>query len=84
MADLFRKEALDRLSSPEDLNKSLTITSPLSWLTLAGISLILVVCLVWSFVGRIPETVTLNGKIVSVTGGANAVYTDDSDRGFKI
>lgn len=77
MADLFRKEALDKLSNPEELNKTLTITSPLSWLALLGVSLILLVTLVWSIVGRIPETVTINGKIASITGSANAVYTDD-------
>jgi len=77
MSDLYRKKALEQISNPEQLNKAFVITSPLSWLALVGVTLIIVVTVVWSFAGRIPETVTLNGKIVSATGSTNAVYTDE-------
>ena len=76
MAGLYRERALDHISNPEQLNKAIVITSPLSWFALLAVSLLIVVTLVWSFVGSISETVTLNGRIVSVTGSTNAVYTD--------
>jgi len=77
MAELYRKSALDRLSNPEQLNKVLKVTSPMSWLALMGVTLIIVVTLIWSFVGTIPETVTSKG-IVSAVVGSNSVYTEDA------
>ena len=77
MADLYRKSALDRISSPEQLDKVLKITSPMSWLALIGITLIVVVTIIWSIIGTIPVTITTKG-IVSSPVGCNAVYTQES------
>ena len=48
MAQLYRKAALERISNPDQLDKAIAITSPASWLMLIGITLILVVVIVWS------------------------------------
>ncbi len=77
MADLFRKSSLERMSNPEQLDKVLKVTSPMSWLALMGITVIIAVTVIWSFVGTIPETVTAKG-IVSATVGSNSVYTEDA------
>lgn len=77
MADLYRKSALERISSPEQLDKALTVTSPLSWLALIAVTLIVVVTVIWSIVGTIPVTVTANGIIASPVS-TNAVYTTES------
>ena len=77
MAEIYRKSALDRLSNPEQLDKVLKVTSPMSWLALMGITLIIVVTVIWSFVGSIPETVTAKG-VVSAVVGSNSVYTEDA------
>ena len=77
MADLYRKSALERISSPEQLDKALVITSPMSWLALAGVTLIIVVTLVWSIIGTIPVTVTTSG-VISSANSTNAVYIEDS------
>lgn len=76
MADLYRKSALEKISSPEQLDKVMRVTSPLSWLALLGITIIIVVTVVWSIVGVIPETVTAKGIISSVVG-SNSIYTTD-------
>jgi hypothetical protein len=68
MAQIYRKTALDKISSPEQLDKSLKITSPLSWLVLVGLTLIVVVVVIWSIVGRIPETITTQGVLVEPNG----------------
>ncbi len=68
MAQIYRKTALDKISSPEQLDKSLKITSPLSWLVLIGLTLIVVVVIIWSIVGRIPETITTQGILVEPNG----------------
>lgn len=77
MADLYRKSSLERLSNPEQLDKVLKVTSPMSWLALMGITLIIVVTVIWSFVGTIPETVTAKGIVSSVVG-SNSIYTQDA------
>lgn len=77
MADLYRKSSLERISSPEQLDKVLKVTSPMSWLALIGITLIVVVTVIWSIVGTIPVTITTKG-IVSSLVGSNNVYTQEA------
>lgn len=68
MAQLYRKTALDKISSPEQLDKTLKITSPLSWLVLIGLTVIVVISVIWSIVGRIPETITAQGVLAEPNG----------------
>lgn len=77
MADLYRKSALERISSPEQLDKVLKVTSPMSWLALAGVTLIVVATIIWSVLGTIPVTITAPG-IVSSKVGSNAVYAQEA------
>lgn len=75
MAQLYRKAALERISSPEQLDKALVISSPLSWLALAAITLMIAAAVIWSVLGTIPVTVTVQGMIVPAVS-TNAVYAD--------
>lgn len=77
MAELYRKSALEKISSPEQLDKALTVTSPASWIVLLGIAVIVVASIVWSILGTIPVTVSAQG-IISPKVGTNAVYAADS------
>lgn len=65
MSSLFRKSALEKLSSPEQLDKTIVITSPLSWLSIIGIAIIIVSFIIWSFTGTLPTTISSAGVIVS-------------------
>lgn len=77
MADLYRKSALEKISSPEQLDKTLTVTSPLSWLVLVGITLIIAATIVWGFLGTIPMSITVQGIIAS-PDSTNAIYSGES------
>lgn len=79
MADLYRKSSLERMSNPEQLDKVLKVTSPMSSLALIAITVIIAVTLVWSFLGTIPETVTTKGIVSSIVG-SNSVYTQDAGK----
>lgn len=70
MADrsIFRKAALDRLSSPEQLDRLMQVTDPRGWLALAGLCAIIVFGAVWSLVGTIPTTITGRGILMSSAG----------------
>lgn len=75
--EIFRKKAIERVSSPEKLNDYIHVTSPSIWLALAGIICILVGALVWSAFGNIYTTV--NGAGV-VSDGNLSIYVKVSDR----
>ena len=77
MAQLYRKSALERISSPEQLDKALTVTSPMSWAALAAVTVMIVVTIIWSIVGTIPVTVTTSGIIASPVS-TNAIYCPET------
>jgi len=62
--DLFRLEALDQLSSPEQLDQLLQVVSRKSWIPLATLAMIIALALLWSLLGRIPVTVEGAGLLV--------------------
>ncbi len=73
MADIFRKKSLDKLSSPEQLDRMIVINSPMTWLALAGGAFIIAAALVWGIFGRVPITEEGNGILLQ-EGEVNSVY----------
>lgn len=61
---IFRKEALERLSSPEQLDQLMQIVTPRSLLPLLALGGLLGCGLIWSVIGRIPVTTTGQGALV--------------------
>ncbi|WP_427158678.1 NHLP bacteriocin system secretion protein [Aliinostoc sp. HNIBRCY26] len=62
--NLFRKESLERLSSPERLDQLIQVVSPRSWLPLTSLGLLVSSALIWSIFGRIPITIEGRGVLV--------------------
>ena len=62
--DLFRKESLERLSSPEQLDQLMQVIGPKSWLPLATLGGLTLIAIAWSIVGRLPITVTGRGVLI--------------------
>jgi hypothetical protein len=67
---LFRKVALERLSSPEQLDQLMQVTGPKSWLALAALFALLVVVVVWGIFGSIAITVEGTG-VLHTDGGSS-------------
>lgn len=61
---LFTQEALDRLSSTDQLDQMMQVVSPRAWLPLSTIGFLLMVAGTWSVVGRIPLNVTGQGVFI--------------------
>ncbi len=72
--DVFRKAALERLATADQLDKVMKITSPLSWIALIGVTVIIVAVVIWSFMGELPSTVTANGVVVSSSTATNTIW----------
>lgn len=71
--EIFRKVALERLASPEQLDLVMQVTSPRSWIALAGLGLALASAVVWGFVGTVPTKVLASGVLIR-PGGVFDVY----------
>ena len=54
---LFRQKSLDKVSSPEQMNDYIRVTSPGVWLVLAAVIALLAGLLIWSVAGRLETTV---------------------------
>jgi HlyD family secretion protein len=70
---IFRKASLERLSSPEQLDLIMHVTSPKRWLALAGLFLILSVAIAWGYTGTIDTKVIGDGIIVRTGTVLNVV-----------
>lgn len=53
---IFRKESLDRISSPEEYDQYLQVTGPGIWIVMCAIVLVLVGAIVWAAFGRLNTT----------------------------
>ena len=65
---IYRKALLERMSSPDQLDKMIVVTSPSFWLALLGGAAIVVVALVWSVFGRLPIKTEATGLFVPDQG----------------
>ncbi len=65
---MFRKASLEKLSSPEQLDQTLKITSPRGWVILAGLWVIILGAIIWSIISTIPTTATAEGIIIRKDG----------------
>ena len=79
MAKIIRKSEEEKISGPEQLEKSLVVTSPLSWIALLAVTAAIIAVVIWSFVGKIPVTVSATGYVVK-PAGANAVYAEENGK----
>ncbi|MEI8165694.1 MAG: hypothetical protein WCG26_04925 [Chloroflexales bacterium] len=69
---IFRKVALDRLASPDQLDQLLQVTGPTGWLALVVLAALLVAVVLWSALGSLALEVAGKGQILAPTGGQGA------------
>lgn len=65
---VFRKVSIERLSSPEQLDQLMQVTTSKGWIALAALAGLLFVAVVWGFTGSIPTRVQGMGVLIK-TGG---------------
>lgn len=77
MAGLYRKSALDKLSSPEQLDEMITILHPSFWITSVSALAILLAALIWSVFSRVPVKLPAAG-IYTTESGIHLVYSEEN------
>jgi HlyD family secretion protein len=68
---IFRAAAIERLSSPEQLDQLVRITRPLDWAAILTIGLAVTVVVAWSLMGRIATRAP--GEGILIIGGGKVV-----------
>ncbi len=74
---LFRQSSLDRLSSPEQLDLRVQVTSPRAWLVLTALGGLLLTALLWGVFGSIPSKVR-GACILIRPGGVDEIVAPGS------
>jgi HlyD family secretion protein len=70
---IFRAVALERLSSPDELDRLLRVTDSKAWIAQLAIFGLIAVALVWGYTGRLPSVISGQGVIVRRGGVLNVV-----------
>ena len=77
-SEIYRKVSLERLSSPEQLDSLMTVTSPRSWIALTAVGMLVAAAIIWGVFGSIPTKLSYPGillksggiqRVVAGTGG---------------
>ena len=71
---LFRKSALEKISSPEQLNEYMKVAGPGVWCILAALAVSFAAFFAWGALGSIPETADINGTALVLEDSPMAVY----------
>ncbi len=84
---LFREISLEKITSPEQLDRLIKVTSPSSWIALLAVGCILASVITWGFMGSLP-TITYGQGILLNNGKVFSVYNHISgqiiDVRFKV
>jgi len=74
---IFRKVALERLSSPEQLDQLMQVTDPKGWLALGAMGALLLTSLAWGIFGSIPTEASGEGILLRQGGVSSLVAAEN-------
>jgi len=74
---IFRKVALERLSSPEQLDQLMQVTDPRGWLALGALGALLLASLAWGVFGSIPTEAREEGILLRQDGVSSLVAAEN-------
>ena len=76
MSNLFREKSMERISSPEQLNAYIRVSTPSVWMVLSAVIVLLVGVCVWGMFGHLDTTLT----VAAVCDGETATaYVREAD-----
>ena len=74
---IFRKVALERLSSPEQLDQLMQVTDPKGWLALGAMGALLLTSVAWGVFGSIPTEASGEGILLRQGGVSSLVAAEN-------
>lgn len=77
MSNLYRQSSIEKLSNPDQLDRAISISSPMSWIALIGVAIIIVATILWAIFGSIITTISVNAVLVA-PANTLAIYSDYS------
>lgn len=77
--EVFRKSSLEDISTPDEMGDYIKVTNPGIWVMLIACLAIAVAAIIWSIVGRIPDTVSARGVIFPSSGTVTVVSTGSGE-----
>lgn len=80
---IFRKESLEQMESPEKMDDYIHVTSPGIWMILGALIVLAAAFFVWSIVGELPETLAVRGAVVSEKTVKCYVAAEQMDRDLE-
>lgn len=82
-SQLFRKVALERMSSPDQLDQLLRVTTPRAWFALIGLVALVGVTVLWGFLGQVTTKVAGQGVLIR-SGGVQSVVPMSAGRILEV
>ena len=76
MSNLFRQKSLDRISSPEQLNDYIRVSTPSVWMVLIVIVILLAGMCVWGVFGHMDTTLPV---VAVAENGTVTAYVQEAD-----
>lgn len=76
MSNLFRQKSMDRISSPEQLNDYIRVSTPSVWMLLTAIVVLLAGVCVWGVFGHMETTLPV---VVAAENGTAVAYVKEAD-----
>lgn len=77
-SSLFREEAVDKMLSPDDLDRLMRVTDPRGWLALIALTALLVPAVLWGVFGTIPTQVSADDGILLHSDAVHEVASQTS------
>ena len=81
MENLFRKDSIERVTSPEQLSGYLHVTSPAIWVVLAAVVLLLAGLFAWSAAASVESCAAGRAE---VRGGVLTLRFDDAEKASHV
>ena len=66
--EIFSKEALDKMRSPEKLDMTMSITTPIGWMGLISVAVMMLAVVIWSIFGSFTVKADGMGLIMDSSG----------------
>lgn len=73
----YRKNSLDKLSSPDKLDQAIKVVTPKLWIMLSGVFMLLITLAIWGFYGEISVEISGDGMLMDTKGVTDIVATSN-------